>query len=159
MCVCGHIRRKVGLMSRDEQITLSRCDLETLLTEHGSCASLPAQGAVAESVPPLLNTAQLAARYGIASSTMRKRIHDGWFGEHTRFLNGKGYQIPRDVALEVESQIAAGFEYVDGVWRHSREVRSQAIPGASTPHQKQRETDSQRSAGRYGGWRDAAKQR
>ena len=144
-------------MSRDEQLTLSRCDLETLLTEHGTCASLPAHAAVAESVPPLLNTAQLAARYGIASSTMRKRIHEGWFGEHTRFLVGKGYRIPRDVALEVESQIAAGFEYVDGVWRASREVRSQAIPAANTPRPKRPEADSQRSAGRYGGWRDAAK--
>ena len=144
-------------MSRDEQLTLSRCDLEMLLKEHGTCASSPADGAVEDPVPPLLNTAQLAARYGIAASTMRKRIAEGWFGAHTRFLQGRGYEIPRDVALEVESQIAAGFEYVDGVWRASREVRSQAVPAASTPRQKQPEADSQRAAGRYGGWRDAAK--
>ena len=154
MCLCRHIRQKVDLMSRDEQITLSRCDLETLLTEHGTCASSPAHGPVPESMPPLLNTAQLAARYGVAPSTMRKRISEGWFGAHIRFLHGKGYKIPRDVALEVESQIAAGFEYVSGVWTASREVRREAI---STPRQKRPEAGSQRSAGRYGGWRDAAK--
>ena len=158
MCVCRHIRRKVDLMSREEQLTLSRSDLETLLTEHGTCASSPAQGPDADSMPPLLNTAQLAARYGVSPSTMRKRISEGWFGVHTRFLHGKGYRIPRDIALEVESQIAAGFEYVDGAWRGSREVRHEAIAAASSmPRQKSPEAGSQRSAGRYGGWRDAAK--
>ena len=157
MCVCRHIRKKVNLMSRDEQVTLSRCDLETLLTEHGTCASSPAHGAVPESMPPLLNTAQLAARHGVAPSTMRKRISEGWFGAHTRFLHGKSYKIPRDVALEVESQIAAGFEYVNGVWTASREVRREAISAAGTPRQKKPEAGSKTSAGRYGGWRDAAK--
>ena len=157
MCLCHHIRQKVDLMSRDEQITLSRCDLETLLTDHGTCASLPAHGAVAESMPPLLNTAQLAARYGVAPSTMRKRISEGWFGAHTRYLKGKSYKIPRDIALEVESNIAAGFEYVDGAWSPSREARRESLAVTSTPPQKRPQADSIRSAGRYGGWRDAAK--
>lgn len=111
MCLSSHLAAKLALMGAHETLTLTRPALEDLLRNHGPCVcvAIGESDVVRDEPPSELKTTAVAAMIGEPSSSVRRAIAAGVFGDAKSLkLNGKSYRVPREMATRVARALESG---------------------------------------------------